>query len=74
MHGGAIYLRGGVKDYQLGKEVGVTDLTEKDHASLDRYVREYSAHFDCDVDTILKGKFIKLFPLYLRPYGRLYAY
>jgi glutamate synthase domain-containing protein 3 len=30
MHGGVIYLRGTVEDYQLGKEVGIAELDEKD--------------------------------------------
>ncbi|GAG02459.1 unnamed protein product, partial [marine sediment metagenome] len=32
------------------------------------------AHFGYDAREILKHKFTKLFPLWLRPYGRLYAY
>jgi glutamate synthase domain-containing protein 3 len=73
MHAGAIFMRGTVDDYQLGKEVGVAALTEEDLPILRRYVVEYSAHFDADPDLILKDAFIKLFPLYLRPYGTLYA-
>jgi len=74
MHGGVIYLRGAVNDYQLGKEIGVSELDDKDFLNLEKYVSEFAAHFGCDAQDILKQKFIKLFPLYLRPYGRLYAY
>jgi len=74
MHGGVIYLRGSVEDFQLGKEVGVAELDKQDHDVLQTYVAEFAAHFGCDAGEILKHKFIKLFPLYLRPYGRLYAY
>lgn len=74
MHGGAIYLRGSINDYQLGKEVGIADINEEDYLKLERLVNEFASHFGYDAKEILKHKFIKLFPLYLRPYGRLYAY
>ena len=73
MHGGVIYLRGSVEDYQLGKEVGVAELNEEDGQLLTKLVGEFASHFG-KTEEILKDKFIKLFPLYLRPYGRLYAY
>ncbi|HEX7364812.1 MAG TPA: hypothetical protein VF366_06595 [Dehalococcoidia bacterium] len=74
MHAGVIYLRGSVADFQLGKEIGVSELDENDLANLAKYVGEFANHFGYDARKILKHKFIKLFPLYLRPYGRLYAY
>jgi glutamate synthase domain-containing protein 3 len=74
MHGGVIYLRGNVKDYQLGKEVGSAPLEEKDHQLLQKLVGEFAAHFGYEAAEILKHDFIKLFPRWLRPYGRLYAY
>jgi len=40
---------------------------------LEGAVSAYASHFDASVDEILSGQFVKLFPLYLRPYGRLYA-
>ncbi len=74
MHGGVIYLRGSVEGYQLGKEVGVAELEEKDYQILRKFIGEFAAHFGYDVEEILKHRFTKLFPLWLRPYGRLYAY
>jgi glutamate synthase domain-containing protein 3 len=74
MHGGVIYLRGSVEDFQLGKEVGVAELEEEDIVVIRRYVGEYVAYFGGDVDEIMARRFIKLFPRWLRPYGRLYAY
>jgi glutamate synthase domain-containing protein 3 len=74
MHGGVIYLRGAVEDYQLGKEVGVAQLEEKDYQILQKFVGEFASHFSYDAGEILRHKFIKLFPLWLRPYGRLYSY
>jgi glutamate synthase domain-containing protein 3 len=74
MHGGVIYLSGTVSDFQLGKEIGVSELDEKDFLNLEKYVGEFASHFGYDTREILKHRFMKLFPLYLRPYGRLYAY
>ncbi len=74
MHGGVIYLRGEVQEYQLGKEVGVAEPNENDYLTLKELVGEFAYHFGHDAEEILKHKFVKLFPLYLRPYGRLYAY
>lgn len=74
MHGGVIYLRGSVDDFQLGKEVGTSELDENDHQTLQEYVGEFAAHFGYDAGEITSRKFTKLFPLYLRPYGRLYTY
>ncbi|MFQ5827137.1 MAG: hypothetical protein ACE5IA_07245 [Dehalococcoidia bacterium] len=74
MHGGVIYLRGSVDDFQLGKEVGVAELEDKDCQILQKYVGEFASHFGYELKAILNHRFIKLFPLRLRPYGRLYAY
>jgi glutamate synthase domain-containing protein 3 len=74
MHGGVIYLRGSVEEHQLGKEVGVAELEDSDHQLLREYVGEFASHFDYDADDIMQHSFVKLFPRWLRPYGRLYAY
>ncbi len=74
MHGGVIYLRGSIEDYQLGKEVGLAGLEEADHQVLNKLVGEFAACFGYDVSEILNCNFTKLFPRWLRPYGRLYTY
>ncbi len=74
MHGGVIYLRGDVEDYQLGKEVGVAELEESDYQILRQLVGEFAVHFGYETEEILNHRFIKLLPRWLRPYGRLYAY
>jgi glutamate synthase domain-containing protein 3 len=74
MHGGVIYLRGSVEEHQLGKEVGVAELEDSDKQLLKGYVGEFASHFGYNADDIMKHKFVKLFPRWLRPYGRLYAY
>lgn len=74
MHGGVIYLRGWVDDFQLGKEVGVAELEGDDYQVLQTLVGEFAAHFGCDACQIMGHRFTKLFPRWLRPYGRQYAY
>jgi len=74
MHGGVIYVRGPVNDYQLGKEVGIAELDENDYKTLNELVAGFCSYFDYKTEDIFNRKFIKLIPLYLRPYGKLYAY
>ena len=74
MHGGVIYIRGNVEEYQLGKEVGVAELDENDTRVLRKLTGEFAGHFGYKAEEILKKDFIKLYPRSLRPYGRLYAY
>jgi glutamate synthase domain-containing protein 3 len=74
MHGGLIYIRGNVEDYQLGKELGVADLEDNDYQILRQYIGEFASYFGYDIKKILEHKFIRLSPRWLRPYGTLYAY
>lgn len=74
MHGGVIYLRGDIAPWQLGREVGMTPVGVADLDVLNKYVVEFAAEFGYDADEILAGKFLRLYPRWLRPYGRLYAY
>lgn len=74
MHGGVIYLRGTVEQHQLGKEVGVRELDDADREIVSTYVKQYCEYFGGNAEEILKGSFIKLLPVSLRPYGKIYAY
>jgi glutamate synthase domain-containing protein 3 len=75
MHGGTIYLRGNVEEHQLGKEVGIrAELEEADYQCLRQFVGEFAAHFGYETEAILEHNFLKLYPRWLRPYGRLYTY
>jgi glutamate synthase domain-containing protein 3 len=74
MHGGVIYLRGSVEDFQLGEEVGVADLDEEERHVLKQYIDEFAEHFNYQPEEILGQEFLKLYPRWLRPYGRLYTY
>ncbi|MCX6003240.1 MAG: hypothetical protein NTX46_02225 [Chloroflexi bacterium] len=74
MHGGVIYLRGEVEGHQLGKEVGTSELNENDQQTLTKLVTEFANHFGYNAEDLLRQKFTKLYPKYLRPYGQLYTY
>jgi len=74
MHGGRIYVRDEIEDYQLGKEIRLFSPDEDDRNKLNLYLKEYCQDFNLDLKGILKGKFVKLIPYTHRPYGKLYAY
>ena len=74
MHGGVMYIRGELADYQLGREVGRVPLDDADHLLLRKLVEDFAAHFGYDAERILDHPFTKLLPLSLRPYGQIYAH
>jgi glutamate synthase domain-containing protein 3 len=74
MHGGLIFLRGEVHEYQLGKEAAFGPAEEKDISFIRPYIEEYVGYFGGSADEILSSNFIKLWPKSSRPFGGLYAY
>lgn len=74
MHGGVIFIRGDVQEYQLGKEVKKFSPDKDDYMILRNHLREYCNYFSLDIEKILNSYFIKLIPVTHRPYGKLYAY
>lgn len=74
MHGGVIYMRGRVEDYQLGKEVSQLEVDGSDMEIIETYVSRFAGYFGYSMSMILSEEFTKLLPLSHRPYGRLYAY
>jgi len=56
----------------LGREVGVAELEKADYQMLKKLTTDFAAHFGYNVNGMLKYQFLKLFPLWLRPYGRFY--
>jgi len=74
MHGGTIYIRGEVEEHQLGKEVGLMELTAEDEDILAEDLAEFASIYNLSLEEIMKGPFVKLVPLSHRPYGQLYVY
>jgi glutamate synthase domain-containing protein 3 len=73
MHGGIIYVRGGVDESRLAKEVSVFELDDNDRAELEGYVTDYCNDFGLDADEVLKEGFVKVGPRSKRPYGNMYC-
>lgn len=73
MHGGVMYIRGKVPQYNLGKEVKIVEMTSEDKALVRKYVERYAGCFGGSVKEILSKPFNKLIPYNKRPYGNLYT-
>ena len=73
MHGGTIYVRGGVDESRLSQEVGVFALTAADDQALRMHLENYCADFGLDVEEMLKEKFVKVLPKSKRPYHNMYC-
>jgi glutamate synthase domain-containing protein 3 len=74
MHNGALYLRGDVADYQMGKEISRRPLDDKDRQRLETYVGEFARYFGMNAREILAQPFTKFLATSVRPYGRMYVY
>lgn len=74
MHGGVIYVRGKIEDYQVGLEVEILEADSEDRKELKEYLTDYCQEFELDLDEVMNAKFSKLVPVSSRPYGNMYAY
>ncbi|RJQ54196.1 MAG: hypothetical protein C4521_04925 [Actinobacteria bacterium] len=74
MHGGKIYVRGGLEEHQLGREVKPFELTGEDREELDDILTDYCDELGVDYDEVMSEPFVKLIPYTHRPYGKMYAY
>jgi len=73
MHGGSIYVRGDVDEYNLGKGVIKSSLDEWDMDFLKKILDEYSSDMNSK-DKYDINSFIKLCPMNSRPFQKLYSY
>jgi glutamate synthase domain-containing protein 3 len=74
MHGGEVYLRGEVAEWQIGKECGIFTADEADMKGIEPVVRDFCGEFGMDYDEVVSVPFTKLVPVSNRPYGKMYAY
>ena len=74
MHGGEIYLRGGVDPAQIGKEVGEVEIDDACWERLGLCLAEFCGEFGLDVGEFSREQFTRLCPVSLRPYGKVYVY
>lgn len=73
MHGGVIYVRGGVDESRLAKEVGVFEVDDDDLKEIRSKVKEYCEDLDLDPAAVLNERFVKVLPRSKRPYGNMYC-
>ncbi len=73
MHGGVIYLRGTVPDYQLGPGLASAPVEEEDLQFLREQLNDYARELDADLEEILSEPFIRIKPYTHRPYGNMYV-
>lgn len=78
MHGGLMFIRQPIEDWQVGKEVGFADVDQDDIDMLMPHFDAYCEHFGGDSANLRQmlenGLIAKLYPFSKRPYGNLYAY
>lgn len=73
MHGGVIYIRGEVPEYQLGPGLHFEPIEEADIEFIRGHVTDFCDAFGKDVEEIMSGSFQKVKPFSARPYGNMYV-
>lgn len=73
MHGGVMYIRGEVPEYQLGKGLHFEELNADDEAFIRQHVEDWANAFGKDAEEALAGTFRKVKPFSHRPYGNMYV-
>ncbi len=73
IHGGAIFVRGDVKQYQLGTGAIFAEFDEADEKFLREVFEEYSGNFDVDTSGMVPGDFVKITRKGRRPFAKLYT-
>jgi len=74
MHGGEIFLRGEVAEWQIGKECGIFTADEAAMRSIEPVLADYCEAMGMDLAEVMSVPFTKLIPVSHRPYGKMYAY
>ncbi|SDM16634.1 hypothetical protein [Halarsenatibacter silvermanii] len=73
MHGGRLFIRGGVQKYKLGREVKITGVDAEAREELREILSDYARVFDLNLDEIMSEEFSLITPVSHRPYGDLYV-
>ncbi len=74
MHGGEIYIRGQIQDWQIGKGVGRMDIDDEAWERLSKHLEDYAKEFSLDSGMFKREDFTRLRPTSHRPYSGLYVY
>lgn len=73
MHGGAVYIRGGVDERQLGPGLHAEPADEADMELIKMHVEAFANEFALDAAAILSQPFVRVKPFSHRPYGNMYV-
>ncbi|GAB6035659.1 hypothetical protein JCM15519_02180 [Fundidesulfovibrio butyratiphilus] len=73
MHGGVIYVRGGVPVEQLGPNLKTEPTDEADMELIKANCAQFCEEFGVDLQTVLAEPFQRVKPFSHRPYGNLYV-
>lgn len=73
MHGGVIYVRGGIDENLLGPGLAAAEADEGDMAVIRGLANEFASGLDLDAEEILSEPFIAVKPFSHRPYGNMYV-
>lgn len=74
MHGGKMYVRGQIGDVIVGKEVGTNGVKGADEEMLEKVLSRFAEHFGVQREELLEQKYLQLWPVSVRPYGKIYVY
>jgi len=74
MHGGAMYIRGKLEDFQVGAEVGFMEPNDEEWAYLQEVTKDFFQEMEMEPRVFEKSEFVKLYPKSARPYGNMYSY
>ncbi len=72
MHGGKIFVRGGVNEKLLWKEAIIVSPTKEELNKIGSEIKEFCNLFKIDYNEIMNEEFVKVVPKSTRPYGHLY--
>ena len=74
MHGGVMYIRGELSDWQLGKEVRQFPVEAEGREFLQPIIEDFADTFGITEPLDDYDRYVKILPVSTRPYGRLYVY
>ncbi len=74
MHGGVMYVRGELHQWQLGKEVRQFPLDDQSEEFLAPILSDFAETFSIAEPLDDYDRYVKIVPVSKRPYGRLYVY
>ena len=74
IHGGEIFLRGGVEGWTLGIGSAARPATSEDISSIKEYITEFCNHFGFDAEKTLASSFTRIAPISARPFASKYTW